>query len=333
LCYRTPEGLVSTPVCQVGDLDAIPFQAIDLIDAKRYDRARGAMGVFTRKACPLRCTYCPEETFHGSRVRLRSAKRVVDEMEYIIDTAGVRYFDFADTAFNAPRSHAMAVCQEIVDRKVDLQFEVELNPVDQNRESVRLLKAAGCQGVDLTIDSGSNRMLRSLRKGFTSGQALDAARLYAEFAIPYTAGFLLGGPGEDRESVAETIAFARRLPRPSAVYFSVGLRIFRQTALYNQLKREGSPLAEGSLLAPRFYVADTFDEHCAEQLLEACRKVPCFYISDIFYKPVMRWVLRGTTLTNTRPAWKAGAVPKYIQQVLQFGRDGLTWDSGRRAFV
>jgi radical SAM superfamily enzyme YgiQ (UPF0313 family) len=187
LCYRTPEGLVSTPVCQVGDLDAIPFQAIDLIDAKRYDRARGAMGVFTRKACPLRCTYCPEETFHGSRVRLRSAKRVVDEMEYIIDTAGVRYFDFADTAFNAPRSHAMAVCQEIVDRKVDLQFEVELNPVDQNRESVRLLKAAGCQGVDLTIDSGSNRMLRSLRKGFTSGQALDAARLYAEFAIPYTA--------------------------------------------------------------------------------------------------------------------------------------------------
>jgi hypothetical protein len=100
-----------------------------------------------------------------------------------------------------------------------------------------------------------------------------------------------------------------------------------------QLKREGSPLAEGSLLAPRFYVADTFDEHCAEQLLEACRKVPCFYISDIFYKPVMRWVLRGTTLTNTRPAWKAGAVPKYIQQVLQFGRDGLTWDSGRRAFV
>jgi hypothetical protein len=47
----------------------------------------------------------------------------------------------------------------------------------------------------------------------------------------------------------------------------------------------------------------------------------------------MKWVLRGTTLLNTRPAWKAGAVPKYIQQIVQFGRDGLTWDAGRRAFV
>lgn len=333
LCYRKDGKLKTNPPCPVSDLDTIPFQAIDLIDAKRYDRARGAMGVFTRKACPLRCSYCPEAAFHGNLVRLRSPVRVVDEMQYIMEKAGVRYFDFADTTFNSPRSHAVAVCREIIGRKLNLQFEVELSPIHQDEESVRLLKAAGCQGVDLTVDSGSDKMLRSLHKGFKAEDALAAAHLYDKVGIPYTAGFLLGGPGENRETVEATVDLARRLPRPSAVYFAVGIRVFRQTELYHQLCQANPVLAQESLLTPKFYVSEEFDKHCAELLLAACREVSSFYISDIFYKPVMKWVLKGSTWANVRPAWKVGSVPKYIQKVLQFGGDGLTWDSNRRAFV
>ena len=333
LCYRRNGGFISNPPQQVTDLDTIPSQAIDLIDAKRYNRNRGAMGVITRKACPLNCVYCPEAAVHGNAVRLRSPEKVASEIEHIIRTSGVRYFDFADTTFNVPRRHALAVCNEIVRRRLDFQFEVELSPNGQDDESVQMLRKTGCKGVDLTVDSGSNRMLKVLKKGFTKEQALEVARLYRRHGIPYTAGFLFGGPGENRESVEETIAFARSLPDPNVVYFTVGIRIFPQTELFTDLGARDPELARDSLLVPKFYVSDEFDDGCAESLLEACRKHANFYISDIFYKPVMKCVVEGAALFNVRPAWKVGSFPHLFQKVVQFGADGLSWDSRTRAFV
>jgi radical SAM superfamily enzyme YgiQ (UPF0313 family) len=333
LCYRREGGIVSNPPGQVASLDTIPFQAIDLIDAKKYDRYRGAMGVFTRKACPFSCIYCPEAALHRNQVRLRSPKKVADEIEYIIRQTGVNYFDFADTTFNVPQSHSLAVCDSIRRRGLDFQFEVELNPIGQNDNFVRVLKETGCKGVDLTVESGSNRMLHTLKKGFTTEDAIQAAKLYRKHRIPYTAGFLLGGPGEDRDSIRETIEFARRLPEPNAVYFTVGLRVFSQTELFEYMKRLDPSLKEESLLYPRFYVSESFDESCAELLLDACRKHRAFYISDIFYKPVMRWVVQGSNFMNVRPAWKMGGVPKIFQQIVQLGANGLQWDEASRAFV
>jgi radical SAM superfamily enzyme YgiQ (UPF0313 family) len=170
LVLRRDGRFVSNPPDIVEDLDAIPFQAVDLIPAGLYAARRGNLAVFTRKACPLDCIYCPEAALHGQKVRLRSAKRVVDELEFIVATTGVRDFDFADTTFNVPREHALAVCEEIVRRGLRIRFEVELSPLDQDAESVRLLRRAGCIGVDLTADSGSDRMLGVLNKGFTADQ-------------------------------------------------------------------------------------------------------------------------------------------------------------------
>jgi len=333
LCYRENGHFVSNPPQAVTDLDAIPFQAIDLIDAKKYDRNRGALGIFTRKACPLSCIYCPESFFHGQRVRLRSPQRVVDEIEYIIGRSGVHYFDFADTTFNVPRRHAVAVCEEIIRRGLDFRFEVELSPLEQDEESVKLLKAAGCVGVDLTADSGSDRMLATLKKGFTAEMVLETASLYRRHGLPYTVGFLLGGPGEDVETIEETVALARRLPRPNGVYFTVGIRLFEQTELYELAKRRDPSLDDGTLLEPRFYVSESFDERCAEKLLEACRRHRNFYISDLFYKPSMKWFIKSATLLNVRPAWKFGRLPKLFQRFVEFGSDGLYWDDAKRAFT
>jgi len=99
------------------------------------------------------------------------------------------------------------------------------------------------------------------------------------------------------------------------------------------MKRLDPSLKEESLLYPRFYVSESFDESCAELLLDACRKHRAFYISDIFYKPVMRWVVQGSSFMNVRPAWKMGGVPKIFQQIVQLGANGLQWDEASRAFV
>lgn len=324
---------IANPPDRVDDLDGIPFQAVRHIDARRYARARGNLAVFTRKACPLDCIYCPEARLHGHEVRLRSPEVVVDEIEHIVRTAGVIDFDFADTTFNVPRSHALAVCEAIVRRGLEIRFEVELSPIDQDEESVRLLKAAGCVGVDLTADSGSDRMLGVLRRGFSADAVDWTANLYDKHRIPYTVGFLLGAPGEDLVSVNESIELARRLPGMTSAYFTVGIRLLEGTELLRIALAEGTVQSREGLFQPTFYVSPSFDERCARRLLDACRDNPRLYLSDSFFTPSMQAFLKLADWGNVRPIWKHGLTPKIFEKIVHLGDSGLRWNEARRCYV
>ena len=332
LCDRRRQPLRANPLQLVQDLDRIPHQALDVIEHGKYRRYRGNMGVFTRRGCPLSCSYCPEPRVHGHAARLRSPKRVVDEIEYIIDQTGSRWFDLADSLFNLPREHALRVCQEIVDRKVRIKFEVELNPLGQDEESVKLLKAAGCIGVDLTADSGSERMLESLNKGFTSQMVMDVARLYQKHRIPYTVGFLLGGPGESLQTLNETLDFAGRLPGVSSSYFAVGIRVYPGTALETVCGRENLS-APTSWLPPYFYVSGGFDPTCANRLIAAYRQNFRFYLTDLFYEGTLAKSIQMADLFNVRPLWGVGRLPRVMDWLVSGGFPRLRWDPQTRCFT
>lgn len=332
VCHRAGR-LVARPPHRVTDLDAIPFQAVDQIDYRQYGRRRGNMGVFTRKGCPQDCIYCPEAPLHGHTPRLRSAARVADEIEFIVDRTGVRYFDFADTLFNAPRSHAMDVCQTLVDRKIRIRFEVELNPVGQDEDSVRLLKAAGCMGVDLTADSGSDRMLDSLNKGYTAESVAEVARLYCKHGIPYTTGFILGGPGENRATLEETLAFARnRLPGVAGYYFAVGIRVFQGTALAAR-SRQDSGGKDAAGLDLSFYLSPELDAACMDRLIQAYHQDWRLYLCDLFYEEPLASSLRLADRMNVRPIWKAGRFPRLFEYVASGGRRNIRWDAHQRRLI
>lgn len=332
LIYRQNHRLIANPVEMVDDLDQIPVQAIEDIDWRTYGRFRGNFGVFSRKGCPLDCIYCPEAPLHGHVPRLRSARLVVDEMASIVETTGLPWFDFADTLFNAPREHMMAVCQEILDRKLKVCFEVELNPVGQDEESVRLLKASGCIGVDLTADSGSTVMLRNLNKGYTRDMVLRTASLYAKHRIPYTVGFLLGGPGEDITTVEESLDLARRLPGGATSYFGVGIRVFRGTALESLYK--GVCGKDGSdLLNMAFYFSESLDSTCMGRLIDAYQKDFRLYLCDLMYEGNQARALRMADFLNIRPLWKGGRTLRIIDFFLSAGRRSVSWDGAEHRFV
>ncbi|NLF25270.1 MAG: radical SAM protein [Deltaproteobacteria bacterium] len=332
LVFKQGTEVVVNPLQLVTELDRIPFQAIDLIDARMYAKRRGNLGVFTRRGCPLDCIYCPEAPLYGHACRLRSHRRVVDELEYILQRTGVPYFDFADTLFNLPSHHAMAVCQEIVDRRVKIKFEVELNPIGQNEESVKLLKAAGVIGVDLTADAGSDEMLHNLNKGFTREMLLNVAKLYAKYKIPYTVGYLLGGPGENLQTVNETLEFTRRLPGCSAVYFAVGIRVFRGTRLENLLLERGAIGQPDDLLPLNFYYDSGFDQACADRLMEEYRQNLNYYLCDLFYEPFFDTLLNIIGRLNVRPLWKHGRAARILQKILHLGRIPVYWNEAGRHF-
>ncbi|MFA6033458.1 MAG: radical SAM protein [Myxococcota bacterium] len=332
LVYRKNGAFVSNPPDRVEDLDSIPFQAMDLIDGRAYSKCRANLGVFTRKGCPMDCIFCPEDQIHGHAVRLRSARLVVDEIEYLSDLTGVRYFDFADTLFNMPREHALAVCHEIIDRRVKIKFEVELNPLGQDDESVKLLKAAGCMGVDLTSDTGSETMLKNLRKGFTKELVMRAAGLYRKHGIPYTVGFLLGGPGENRSTVKETLDFIDALPGCSGVYMGVGIRVFKGTGLAPIFASEYGEKAEAGMHHPSFYVSPEFDG-AAPLLIDYYKRNLGCYISDFLYEGAQLKAMKMADWMNIRPIWKHGKTPRIIDLLMHLGKTpDIAWDKKDRRF-
>ncbi|MCP4131299.1 MAG: radical SAM protein [bacterium] len=332
LIYLKGKKLVSNPPDFVQDLDAIPFQAIDLIDHKKYKRNRGFFGIMTKKSCTQRCSFCNDSNIHGDCVRLRSPSRVVDEIEYVIKKTGMKYFDFADALYNSPRNHAADILREIIKRKVKFKFKVELNPLGHDDEFVRLLKEAGCMGVDYTADAGSEKMFKSYNKGFTGQMIQDVAKLYVKHKIPYSIGFLLGGPGEDIDTITETIEFANKLPKVKIVYFSVGVILLKDAPMERIAERASIVKSPGDIVEVRYYLSDDFNEECAEKILEACRKNNKFYVSDTFFIPLMGMFWKMLDIINLRPVWKYGSLTNISLRALKFGKEYLYWDNEERRY-
>jgi len=333
LIYSETGGtLAANPPDIITDLDAIPFQAIELIDYHKYSKKAGNLGIFTRKGCPQGCIYCAEAQISGKNMRLRSASRIVDEIEYIIDKTGVTDFDFSDTLFNVPRKHAIDVCQEIIRRNVKFRFEVELNPIGQDAESVELLKAAGCNAITLTADSGSDRMLKILQKGYTSNDVLLVARLYAQFKIRYIICFLLGGPGENLESIEDSITLAENCPQMTAALFAFGIRVFKNTELNNIMIDQDMANENDNYLNPKMYLSNTFDDQCAERLLEVCKKRLNFFLSEHAFCINSTIAQIVSNFSNIRPTWKYISLLSFILKIKNWGKSPLYWDSQARVF-
>ena len=138
---------------------------------------------------------------------------------------------------------------------------IELNPASFDHELLTSMERAGFVGIGLTVESASDPVLRGLKKGFFAREVHAAADVVRRHHLPCLWIFMLGGPGETRETVRETLRFAETAIRPQdTALFNVGVRIYPGTELEDIARREGLlavPPAE--MLKPVFYVSPEVD--------------------------------------------------------------------------
>ena len=266
ICYRDAKRVVVNPAAKIGDFSRLPFPAYDLLDLQRYLAEGSALPVEGRRGCDLACSFCPDGAEMGCR--LRAPELVVDEMEFMAKEHGVQRFFFTDGVFNFPPGHALAICQELRERKLEVRWGAGINPVALSREVVTAIKKAGCQYLALGIDSASEKMLQSYRKGFDKEDIVTAAKLLTEAGIPFAYWILFGGPGENLDTAQETIDFLQGVPQPA--FFRAGVRIFKGTQLERQAKEEGVLPQNHDMLWPTFYLAKDLGENFMEWLDRQC---------------------------------------------------------------
>ncbi len=206
-----------------------------------------------RRGCPNDCSYCSTARIQGRRIRTRPPRMVAKHVAGLA-AAGFRRIYFVDNSFNIPESHALELCRALRGLEPRLAWRCILYPHLLREQLVRAMAEAGCVEVALGFESGSPAVLREMNKRFTPADVRQASDLLAAHGIRRMGFLLLGGPGETRETVEESLAFAASL-KLEALRVTVGIRIYPGTPLARRAVEEGVVSSEDDLLFPRFYLA------------------------------------------------------------------------------
>lgn len=243
--------------CFAGDLRCVPAADPSLWLCPESERPELWMPVQTRRGCPLGCSYCSTAAIEGTTVRQRPVQAAVENIERHT-AAGFRRFYFTDNTFNLPAAYALELCRALSDAGLGLSWTCILYPYRVEEILVRSMAQAGCSEISLGFESGSERMLRSMRKRYCLDDVRAAAELFAAHGIRQNGYLLLGGPGETRETVMESLAFADSLPLAS-MKVTAGIRIYPDTELARIAVCEGVIPPDDDLLLPKFYLAKNLE--------------------------------------------------------------------------
>src|SRR3990170_4980380 len=206
----------TSPRKQVEDLDSLPFPTRDLFDNDSYKRhylrrfGYSISPLITSRGCPFSCDFCSRPVF-GQSFRARSVVNVVNEVEEIVGLGYDRVW-FADDCFTLNRERMLEVCNELVKRKVGVGWEC-LSRVDtMDCEVAVKMRRSGCVRVFFGIESGTDEVLGLMQKQITVEQARRAVYNAKEAGLQVGAFFILGYPGENGETILDTVRFASGLP-------------------------------------------------------------------------------------------------------------------------
>jgi len=213
VCYRKDGKIFkSPPTPPIMDLDKLPFPDRDAIDLNSYV---GALTIFTSRGCPFSCTFCSRPV-SGRTFRGRSPKNVADEIELIIAkypniVRKLEYnFVISDDNAGVDKSRLIGICDEIIQRKLPIKLSLTsgLHVSSADIHIYSKLKQAGCVTLWFGVESGSDQILRNIKKGATREMVKRAVRLAHEAGIETVGGhFIIGMEGETLKTARETVAF------------------------------------------------------------------------------------------------------------------------------
>lgn len=226
----------------IQNLDELPFVSEvykKYLNYKDYFYAHvnfPTISIFSSRGCPSKCFYCMySQVMFGKGYRKRSAKNLFDEVVYITKNfPDVTEILIDDDNFAVDQENVKEFCQMMINNKINLKWVVQCR-VTLQYETMVLMRKAGCRLVVVGYESGSQKVLDGMHKGIT----LDMSRKFN--AAAKKAGmrvhgcFMVGNPGETKETMRETLEFAKSLTMDTVQFFP--LMLYPGTEAYDWAKK------------------------------------------------------------------------------------------------
>jgi len=258
----------------VRNLDELPLPAPDGFFSlpAEFQNQKVWLPFQTRRGCPMGCSYCSTATIEGRILRKRSPAIVVESIARFAE-AGFGNLFFVDNTFNFPSSYALELCGRMIGKNLRIQWQGILYPWKVDEKLIERMAEAGCVSVALGFESGSKKILRALNKRFRPEEVRRISQMLRRHGISRMGFLLLGGPGETRETVEESLEFADSLELES-VKLTAGIRIYPDTVLAEIARAEGVVAVDDDLLRPKFYLAGALEGWIDEKVAYWLKKRP-----------------------------------------------------------
>lgn len=208
---RTKDGSVKQnpgrPVPK--DIDKFPIPAWDLVDPNRYNcltLLKPFATMVTTRGCPWHCGYCSQ--VYSEKLRFRDPILVVDEMEYLVKTYGIREIVMFDETFTIGKKRMKKLADEILRRNLKVKFNIRARVDTVDRDVLTWLKKAGLRSIHMGVEAGTDRVLKIMNKQITREQTERAFRIAREVGIETRGYFMIGYYDSTPEDIEETIKFA-----------------------------------------------------------------------------------------------------------------------------
>lgn len=235
------------------DMDLVPMPAYDLLDMEKYiprdylgKKVKG-IDILTSRGCPYRCAFCTNTIFASSRWRPRSSENVMKDINYLLEKYDFDHIFFLDDFFFGNVKRAAEIAKGIKGRRAGIKWDANvrcdnLSPNLLNDSLLKIIKESGCCTLRMGTESGSDRVLKMLKKDITTKQTFNAIRQCRKYGIIPMCFFMVGIPGEISEEMMETFRFMFRLRKinPHIVFYGPGIfRPYPGGELYDKCKELG----------------------------------------------------------------------------------------------
>jgi radical SAM superfamily enzyme YgiQ (UPF0313 family) len=192
---------------EITNVDDIPFDNRDLlIDSEKYPKE--ALGqIHTSRGCSYNCAYCSSSIIWGEKVRFRSVTNVIEEINYLYHQYRVKDINFADDNFLLDPERVRALCDEILNRRLKINWRCCARADIHryfNADLLKLMHKAGCKQICIGFESGSQKLLDAVNRGVNLTNIKETIKMMNDAHIKLHADFIIGLPGETETTLKET---------------------------------------------------------------------------------------------------------------------------------
>jgi radical SAM superfamily enzyme YgiQ (UPF0313 family) len=267
IAFRSEDGSIklTQPRELIKDLDSIPIPSREFIDFKKvkaglpFGRRKPFSIMMTSRGCPCNCIYCSKPVF-GRKYRHRSVGNIIEEIEYLI-LIGIKEIRFYDDIFTMIPKNTIKLCDELMKRKFDLMWSCGSRVDRISKEMLIKMKNAGCYHISYGVESGSQKVLDTAKRGMKVNHIREAFKMTREVGLEVSAFLMFGLPGETEKTLKDTSSLIKDI-NPDFISASL-VGIYPKTELYeiarsekligdidwcNFTDRKASPLAVGSMM-------------------------------------------------------------------------------------
>lgn len=237
----------------INNPDILPFPAWDLFRLENYWKLGYAhaplttkkyLPLLTSRGCPYPCTFCVVPDTNSQRWRSRTAKNVVDEIEKFAKEYGVTEYHLEDLNPTIKKERMVEIAKEILKRNLNVIWKIgsgtKVETLDE--ETIQWMAKAGCTYISISPESGSERIMKLMKKPFPYDRALELVREMEKNNITTQACFILGYPGEEEEDIQKTMRYIRQIVKAGIDEIAVliltptpGSKIFEEYTEKNKL--------------------------------------------------------------------------------------------------